>query len=90
MSSAHYHVHSSAPAGSKVRAEPKVLDSRLGKHAFLPSRSVSQPAGQSARYQTARWAGDHDLRRPETRQTDNWAVLVLAAYRRRKVTSPAC
>lgn len=61
MSSAHYHVHFFSPSCSKVRAEPKVLDSRLGKHAFFPpSHSVSQPAGGSGvghRYQTARTMG---------------------------------
>lgn len=60
MSSAHYHVHFFSPSCSKVRAEPKVLDSRLGKHAFFPihTQSASQPVGQeSGRYQTARTMG---------------------------------
>lgn len=79
-----------SPSCSKVRAEPKVLDSRLGKHAFL----LGQSPGQSGKYQDCTMAGDHDPQ--ETRDTTDGrtdrqlgALLVWPAYRR-EVTSPSC
>lgn len=80
MSSAHYHVHSSAPAGSKVRAEPKVLDSRLGKHAFFlhaqsASRRVSRPGIRLHDGQETTTSGDPRHDRQTTGRCWCWPLI---------------
>lgn len=69
-----------SPSCSKVRAEPKVLDSGLGKHAFPTfAQSVAGSVGQVSEL-LHRGAGDHDLSgdpRHDRTQT-NGGLLVLA------------
>lgn len=73
-----------SPSCSKVRAEPKVLDSRLGKHAFLRGQSP----GQSGKYQDCTMAEDHELsgdprhdRRSDRQTTGCFAGLASLSQR---------
>ena len=72
---------------SKVRAEPKVLDSRLSKHAFLFTHSVGRRVSRAG-YQTARWqetTTSGDPRQGQDRQLGSGSLALLIA----EVTSPA-